>query len=213
MQEQVLGHDLLRGHVGDPGERQHLVRPAGGEQRRRQAEGVGGDDVVVGEAVDQEQRPGRRGGQREQRAGVVDLGLLAGIAQVALRVVGVVEPPLGDRRAGDGGVEHVRAPQHGEGGEVAAEAPAADRHALQVEDAVLLGRPLKCLDLVLEDRRGEVDGPLAPTPTRARRTPPVGDDDGEPLVGHPLCPDVGVVGAHDPPGVRTAIRVDEHRER
>ena len=32
----------------------------------------------------------------------------------------------------------------------------------------------------------------------ARGSPPVGDDDGEPLVGHPLRPDVGVVGADDP---------------
>ena len=47
----------------------------------------------------------------------------------------------------------------------------------------------------------------------SRGAPPVGDDDGEPLVGHPLGPDVGVVDAHDPPGVRAPVGVDEHRER
>ena len=59
MQQQVLGDDLLRRHVGDPDERQHLVRPPGGEQRRRQLQRVGGDDVVVGEPVDQQQRTGQ----------------------------------------------------------------------------------------------------------------------------------------------------------
>ena len=78
-------------------------------------------------------------GQRQQRVGVVDVGLLVGVAEVALGVVGVVEAPLGDRRAGDGGVEDVGPAQHGERGEVAAEAPPADGDAVEVEHAVLLG--------------------------------------------------------------------------
>ena len=58
-QEQVLGHHLLRRHVGDAGQRQHLCGRPAGEQRRRQPQRVGGDDVVVGEAVDQQQRAGQ----------------------------------------------------------------------------------------------------------------------------------------------------------
>ena len=61
-QEQVLGHDLLRRHVGDARQRQHLVRPAGGEQRRRQLQRVGGDHVVVGEPVDRAAAAARAGG-------------------------------------------------------------------------------------------------------------------------------------------------------
>ena len=87
----------------------------------------------------EQQRPGQLGGQRQQRAGVVDVGLLGRVAEVALGVVRVVQPPLGDRRAGDGGVEHVGPAQHGERGEVAAEAPAADGDPLEVEHGVLLG--------------------------------------------------------------------------
>ena len=176
---------------------------AGGEQGRRQAQRVGGHDVVVGEAVDQEQRPGQLTGQGEQRAGVVGVGLLGGIAEVALGVVGVVEPPLGHRCAGDGGVEDVGPPEHGEGGEVAAEAPPPDRHAVEVEDAVLLGGRLSAStwssSTAVARSRWTARSQSDPA---ARRPPAVGDDDGEPLVGEPLRADVGVVGAHDPPGVR-----------
>ncbi len=197
MQHEVLGDDLLRRHVGDADERQDLVRPAGGEQRRRQLQRVRGDDVVVGQAVDQQQRAGQPIGERQQRVGVVDVGLLAGIAEVALGVVRVVETPLGDRRAGDGGVEDVGPAQHGERGEVAAEAPAADGDALEVEHAVLLGGVVQGGDLVVEDRGRQVvvDRPL-PLAAAARRAATVGDDDGEPLVGEPLRGQVGVVGPH-----------------
>ena len=56
MEEEILGHRLLRCHVGDARERKDLVRPAGSEKRRRQLQRVRGDDVVVGEPVDDEQR-------------------------------------------------------------------------------------------------------------------------------------------------------------
>ena len=61
-QQQVLGHDLLRGHVGDPGQRQHVVRTPGGEQRRRQPQGVRDHHVVVGQPVDEQQRPASAAG-------------------------------------------------------------------------------------------------------------------------------------------------------
>ena len=55
VQQEVLGDDLLRRHVRDADQREHLVGPSGGEQRRRQLQRVGSEDVVVGEAVDQQQ--------------------------------------------------------------------------------------------------------------------------------------------------------------
>ena len=175
---------------------------------------VGGDDVVVGEAVDEQQRTGQPVGQRQQRAGVVHVGLLVRIAEVPLGVVRVVQPPLGDRSAGDGGVEDVGPAQHGERRQVAAEAPPADGDPAEVEHAVLLGGRLQRLDLVVEDGRGEVEvhGPLPRRPA-ARRAPPVGDDDGEALVGEPLRRQVGVVGLHGAQRVRPAVRVEQDGER
>ena len=75
MQQQVLGDDLVGRHVRHADERQHLVRPAGGEQGGRQPQRVRRHDVVVGEAVDEQQRARQAGGERQQRAGVVDVGL------------------------------------------------------------------------------------------------------------------------------------------
>jgi hypothetical protein len=83
--------------------------------------------------------PGELRGQREQRVGVVHVGSLVRVAEVALGVARVVEAPLGDRRPGDRGVEHVGTAHHGECGEVAAEAPAADRDAVEVELGVAFG--------------------------------------------------------------------------
>ena len=101
VEQQVLGDDLLRGHVRDADQGQHLVRLAGGEQRRRQLQRVGGDDVVVGEAVDQQQRPGQRRRPAAAATSGVRRGRRRRVAEVALGVVRVVQPPLGDRRAGD----------------------------------------------------------------------------------------------------------------
>ena len=56
-QQKVLRDVLLLGHVRDPGQRQHPVLPPGRQQRGRQPQGVGDHDVVVGQAVDQQQRP------------------------------------------------------------------------------------------------------------------------------------------------------------
>ena len=98
MQQQVLGDDLLRRHVRDADQRQHLVRLAGGEQRRRQLQRVGGDDVVVGEAVDR----AAAAGSAAAASGSSELSRRTAsastrrVAEVALGVVRVVQPPLGD---------------------------------------------------------------------------------------------------------------------
>ena len=98
----------------------------------------------------------------------------------------VVEPPVGDRRAGDRRVEHVGTAHHRQRGEIAAEAPAADRDPVEVE-RVVLGRGMQRVDLIVEDRRRQIEMdralPLAATPGRAAS---VDDDDGEALIGEPL---------------------------
>ena len=213
-QEQVLRHHLLRRHVRDPGQRQHAVRAAAGEQRRRQPERVGGDDVVVGEAVHQQQRAGQLRGVREQRGPRVGVGMGVGTAQVALGVVGVVQGPVGDRRAGDGGVEDVRAAQHGQRREVAPEGPPADAHAGQVEVGPAGRERVQRVDLVVQHRPGEIAAHRTLERRAASRgAPAVDDDDGEALLGEPLAGQVRAARGDDALGVRAAVGVHEHRQR
>jgi hypothetical protein len=47
-------------------QRQHVVRPAGRKQRAGQPQAVRRDDVVVGQAVDQQQRAPQRRRVRDQ---------------------------------------------------------------------------------------------------------------------------------------------------
>ena len=97
--------------------------------------------------------------------------------------------------------------QHGEGGEVAAEAPPADRDARQVEARVLGRQRQQPVDLVLEDRAGEVAVDAAlPRRAAARRAAPVDHHHGEALVGEPLRGEVGRPRLHDPLGVRARRR-------
>ena len=63
----------------------------------------------------------------------VHLGIVLRVAAVPLGVVRVVQPPVGDRGAGDRRVEDVRAAQHGERGEVTAVRPAADADPGQIQ--------------------------------------------------------------------------------
>ena len=137
-----------------------------------------------------------------------------GTAQVALRVVGVVQRPVGDRRAGDGGVEDVRAAQHGQRGEVAPERPPADAHAGQVELGTVGRERVQGVDLVVQHRPGEI-APHRALERRAasRRAPAVDDDDGEALLGEPLAGQVRAAGGDDALGVRAAVGVHEHRQR
>jgi hypothetical protein len=102
------------------------VRAARRQQGRGQLQGVRRHHVVVGEAVDQQQRSLSRWASASNECGRRGRGRFARVAEVPLGVVGVVEPPLGHGSPGDGGVEHVGPAQHGEGGQVATEAPAPD---------------------------------------------------------------------------------------
>ena len=125
----------------------------------------------------------------------------------------VVQRPVGDGRAGDGGVEDVGPAQDGEGGQVAAERPAADGDLAEVEAVVGGGERLQGVDLVVEHRPGQVavDRPLPRRPPPGR-APTVDDDDGEALVGQPLRREEGAPGPQHPLGVRPAVGVHQHRE-
>ncbi len=163
------------------------MRPARSQQRARQPERVGGDDVVVGEAMYEQQRARQLGRVGEQRRALVGVGIVRRVAEIALGVVGVVQPPVGDRSTSDGGVEDVGAAQDGERGEVAAEAPPSDGDAGQVDDRLDLSQRMQGLDLIVEDRTGQVavHGSL-PRRASTRRTPPIDHHDREALVGEPL---------------------------
>ena len=92
-------------HVRDTGQRQHRVRVAGREQRRGQPQRVRDEHVVVGQPVDDEQRADRSSHRTFriiiERTDLVGGGICCRVTQVALGVVRVVQPPVGDRRAGD----------------------------------------------------------------------------------------------------------------
>ena len=154
---------------------------------------VGDDDVVVGQRPwIKQQRPPQSRRIVQQRRTIVGrlIGAVGIRAQVALCVVGVVQPPLGDRRTGDPGMEDVRTPPvaHGEhAARKATEGPAADRDARQIELGMIGRHALERRDLILERGRREV-AVHCPRPchTAAWGSSPVGDDHGEPLIGEPL---------------------------
>ena len=178
----------LPGDVRDAGQQEQLMVASRAGQRPRQRQRVPRVHVVVGQAVHQQQRPAEPGGVREQRAAVVGFRVLAGVTQVPLGGHAVVPAPLADRRARDGRREHVGPAQHGQGGQVPAERPAADPDAAGVELArVLRDDMLQGGDLVLQGGARHVEPERAlPGGPAARRAAAVRDDHREALVGEPL---------------------------
>jgi len=73
---QVLEDGLVANAMGVAGQQQHLMRPASGQQRSGQAKRVRREDVVVGEAVNQQQRAGELRRLQQQRARVVPVRVL-----------------------------------------------------------------------------------------------------------------------------------------
>ena len=54
--EEMFSHDFLRGHVAHPSEWENRMWSADRQQRRRQLQGVSGNNVVVSETVNEQQR-------------------------------------------------------------------------------------------------------------------------------------------------------------
>ena len=116
----------------------------------RQLQRVPVVDVVVRGAVDEQQRALQVLRQRDQARLVVGRLRFRQQAQVALGVVRVVVFPVGDRGAGDRGLEHVRPTQHAVRRHVAAERPADDADAVAVH---LRERACTVLAALSPDRR------------------------------------------------------------
>ncbi len=112
-------------------------------------------------------------------------------------------------------MEHVRPAQHRQRRQVPAERPAPDAHPRQVQPhPERLRRGLQRRHLVLQHRPRHVGvDRLLPGQADAGGAPSVGDQDREPLLGEPLRGQVGALGAEHALGVRTAVGVQQHRQR
>ncbi len=152
-------------------------------------------DVVVAGAVDQEQGIGQPVGVGDGRGVAVAVRVVLRVVEVALGPDGVVEAPVGDRRAGDrrrpgaGAVEH-----RVEGvGAAAGPAPEADAvrvdppEALQVVDPGELCRQVARAEAAI----GAVFAPLA----EEGRSAVVDHQDGVAALGHHLVPQAAAARA------------------
>ena len=133
---------------------------SGLQQSPAELQGMGSDDIVVGESMDQQQRRqfllAECSGISAQIGDLIVPGLVVGVPEVTLGVVRVVEAPVGDGGASDGSVEDVGAAQHGEGGEVPAERPPPDGDPAEVEERMADGEVVQRIDLVGEDGSGQI---------------------------------------------------------
>src|SRR5690349_17752469 len=103
-------------------------------------------------------------------------------------------------------MKHIGAAEHREGGEKTAEGPASDGHASQVEVRLQLGGGMQRVDLVLENRTGQVEVNASfPLWVASRRSPSVGDEYGEALVRPPLGFEPGSARRNSAQGVGTAV--------
>ena len=215
MQQEVLGDDLLRCHVGDPDSGRNVCGRPAAQQSGRQPQRVRGGHVVVGQPVDQQQRPGQRrprAATRSPRAYAV--GVLARAAPgtarcTRCRTAATASP--GHRRSRRGRLgaaaartarrgtrrttsrgwrpEPGRAPRDGRPRPPAARRPGPRGRGRQVEPHGALQR------------------------RRPRRAAAVGDDDGESLVRPPLGLQVAARRCVHEAVVRAAVRVHQHRQR
>src|SRR5580658_4559604 len=112
------GAEFGVGELVRAGQKQEIVGLAGGDQGLGQFYGVFEIDVVVGEAVHDEQRAGEIRRVGEDVADFVGLGVLLRRAEIAFGVGGVVVGIVDDGGAGDAGFEHIGAADGGHGGEI-----------------------------------------------------------------------------------------------
>ena len=126
--------------------------------------------------------------------------------------MGIVEPLVGDGRAGDGGAEDIGPSQHGHRRQEAAERPAADAHPVKIKVGVALRRRVQRGHLVLQRQIAlvPVDGPFPGRPAPGGAAA-IGDHDGEPLLGKPLGHQVRAPRCHDPLPARPAVGVHQDR--
>ena len=190
------------------------MRAARFEQGARQPQRVGHHHVVVGHAVHEQQRPLEARGERCEIRALVVARLVPWIAEVALGVVRVVQPPFGDRRAGHCGVEHVGPAQHGECREIPAERPSANRDPREIEMRMTTGHLEERHNLIVERMRREVTADRAlPGGAARRRAASVAHDHREALVGEPLRRCERVRSLLHAQCVRPAIGIEQHGQQ
>ncbi len=214
-QQQVLGHDLLGCHVRDARQRQHLVRLPGLEQRARQLEGVGGHDVVVGQSVDELDRPFERGC-------VGDEARLLVVLRVRRRDDRDSARCRTCRRAASRSPGHRRS-RHGTRRVDAARRgrPGSRRSSSRGYRPDARSRKENCRAIASSPSTWSSRTGWARSPATARShsvplpgcASAVDDQHGEALVGEPLRDQVRVLGGDDPLGVWAAVGVEEYGQR
>ena len=126
MPQQLADGVFVGGHVGGAGQRQHLVRAAGREQRADIRSVCAA--TTLSSAIPWISSSGRvrlaASVMVEQR--LVSFRVLLRQAEEPLPPVRVVQPLIVRGGPGDGGVEHVGPADHGDGRERPAVGPAAD---------------------------------------------------------------------------------------
>ena len=188
----------------------------GRQQRARQPQRVRHHHVVVRQPVDEHEGPviGRPFGILISEERSYGSGILVGVAQVALGVVGVVEAPVGDR-----GARRSRRRTR-PGGAARPARPGSRRTTSRGSRPAPVSRSgyraaasRSASTWSSSDRPGQVAGHRAlPLRAAAGRAPAVRDDHREPVLGEPLRGQVGGAGLQHPLRVRAAVRVEQHRQ-
>ena len=132
-EDAVLAHADLGCHVRAVAQRQELVMTTSGKKKIGQLQRVRCEHVVVGEAVYEHEGAGQVACQWQQAAAVISRSVCLRVAQVALGIARVVQPPLGDGRPCNCRVEHMRHLQHCQCCKVAAEGPSDDADPARVD--------------------------------------------------------------------------------
>jgi len=115
------------------GEESAFISFSGAVEGVDELEGVGGVDIVVDEAVHDEEVSFKLIDIVEDGSQLIAAGILLGGAHVAFGPDGIVVAPIGGSGAVNGGVEDVRVLEQGHGGEVAAVGVADDADAASID--------------------------------------------------------------------------------
>ena len=170
------------------------------QQMGRQLESVGGEHVVVGQSVDQQQRPAQVGSQWQQGTVIVGRGVDAGLPAQRSVQRGVVQPPFGDGAPATAAWKT--------SGVVGRQAPRGSRR--RTSPGCRPGRdpagpdsasvPIQRRDLVLQSRVRRSPATACSMLVTARGAPAVRHHYAESLVGQPLSTGICTLGRRGPVG-------------
>ena len=181
---------------------QEFIGPAGHVECVRELEGVLDINIVVREAVNEQERTLQLGRVGEHAARAVAFGVFLGQTHITFGVIGVVIFPGDNRCPGDPGLKHIGPAKGGHGGKISTKRPARHPHPGEIHFGILRSEGLQALDLVVQ---GEVDQVAADHPlpgaTAQRRAPAIESGNDKTLVGHPLVGEIGAQAGGDHGGV------------